>query len=53
MKKAWVKYQCGCCEGIWIDEDSKCRAHDKPVISFHDKVDLKPPETGWIIKGME
>jgi hypothetical protein len=43
MLVAWVKYECGCCEGIWIDDKSKCIAHDKPVIETSNIVDLKPP----------
>jgi len=42
-KYAWVKYECGCSEGLWIDGRSKCLAHNKPIIETSMKVDLKPP----------
>ena len=41
--KAWVKYGCGCSEGIWIDISRKCVAHNKPVIETSDEVTLKSP----------
>ncbi len=44
MKYAWVKYKCGCCEGIWIDEKSKCIHCNTPVVEISNTVDLKPPE---------
>ena len=43
MKVAWVKYACGCCEGLWVDIESKCRTHNEPVINTSDEINLLPP----------
>ena len=42
--KAWIKYKCGCCEGIWQRIDKKCPDHNQPVVAYSNTVDLKPPD---------
>ena len=43
--KAWVKYKCGCEEGLWISLDNKCRDHKEPVVAYSDEQTLKA--TKW------
>lgn len=54
MIRAWVKYGCGCQEGIWVDDGKVCDAYDRegrhnhPVVAYSDKVTLCPKDKDWI-----
>jgi len=41
---AWVKYECGCCEGIWVSDKGFCRHHNKRVIKTSDEVSISVPD---------
>lgn len=45
--KPWVKYKCGCSEGIWVDVNGFCRDHKEPVIETSNTIALSPNECAW------
>ena len=47
MKKPWVKYKCGCMEGIWIDTSARCAYDGCRVVAYSDEITIDEPKN-WI-----
>ena len=41
---AWVEYECGCAEGIWVGKDEVCAEHKKKIIKVSNTISLSPPK---------
>jgi hypothetical protein len=44
----WVRYECGCEEGLGIPSTSLCRQHQKPVKDVNAAHKTLPPKDGWM-----
>lgn len=43
----WVKFACGCEEGVNIRLTETCPLHGEPVVEWNDEGLAVPPREGW------